>query len=330
MALSNAEYDAVMRHYDDVREQKRRELELRRQTIYLKIPEIASLDDEIASASLKAAKERIADPLADLGSYHKELERISSRKKLLLKTYGYPEDALELQYECPLCRDTGLINGRHCSCFERTAAALFHGTPGLDRLLEEENFDRFSYDWYSDTVVDEATGRTPRETAAEAVKRARDLFSGEGISGNLYIYGNTGVGKSFLTHCIAKEALDQGLSVLYGSSGDLFDTFARAAFDKNAPRQDSVRALAGSTDLLIIDDLGTELTNTFTASELFRIINERILKHRSTVISTNLSLKELSGKYSERILSRITSDFTILKLIGDDIRILKTLSGGSI
>ena len=330
MALSNVEYDAVMRHYDDLRERKRRELEQRREAIYREIPQIASLDDEIAVSSLEAARARIRDPLTDLDGSHRQLGRISARKKQLLLAHGYPQDALELQYECPACRDTGLIDGRHCSCFERTAAALFHGSSALGELLEKENFSRFSYEWYSDIMTDESTGLSARETAREAVDKARALFDGESIRGNLYLYGNTGVGKTFLTHCIAKEALDRGLSVLYYSSGDLFDALARSAFDKDGPKRTSLKDLAGHTDLLIIDDLGTELTNAFTASELFRLLNERIRSRRSTVISMNLSLRELSGKYSERVLSRITSEFTILKLIGDDIRILKTLSGGSI
>ena len=151
------------------------------------------------------------------------------------------------------------------------------------------------------------------------------MFDAEGIRGNLYIYGNTGVGKTFLSHCISKEAIDRGLSVLYFSSGEFFDILAGQTFDRKN-RGSVVKDLISSCDLLVIDDLGTELTNSFSASSLFRVINDRIVNHKSTIISTNLSLREISEKYSERILSRITSEYIVLKLTGEDIRILKKLN----
>ena len=145
---------------------------------------------------------------------------------------------------------------------------------------------------------------------------------------NLLIYGNTGVGKTFLTHCIAKEALDRSFSVLYFSTLDLFDILSKAVFDRSEAGS-SYEQMILVCDLLIIDDLGTELTNSFVASRLFFVINERIAHKRSTIISTNLTLEEFSVAYTERIFSRLMSHYTALKLIGEDIRIQKKLKGGN-
>ncbi|MDO5702054.1 MAG: ATP-binding protein [Lachnospiraceae bacterium] len=326
MSLTNAQYDAVMRYYDDLRERHRYEQDLRIREISRTVPEIAALDDEIAVRSLEAAKLRIADPSHDLSGYSKAIHGISEKKKAVLRQHGYPEDYLDLTYDCPLCHDTGFADRKRCSCFDRISADILYGSSALREVLERENFGTFSYEWYDDASIDETTGHTPRQAAGEACAAAMDMFvpGKRKIRGNLYLCGNTGVGKTFLTHCIAKEAIDRGLSVLYFSSGGLFDALAEETFSKNAGG-DLLRSLTDSCDLLVIDDLGTELVNAFTVSSLFRIINDRILAERSTIISTNLTLKELSDRYSERVFSRVTSHFRIHKLLGNDIRILKKL-----
>lgn len=323
MPLTNSQYDAVMRRYDDLREQKRYEQNERTREVYRRIREMPALDDEIARRSLEAARRRIADPSADLGDYSRAIRDIADRRVRLLKGAGYPADYLEMQYDCPLCQDTGFVDGKRCACFDRIASGLFFGSPELQRAIQKENFGNFSFAWYSDTIVDESTGMTPLQAAKSAFQDARSLFEGDRVQGNLYLYGNTGVGKTFLTHCIAAEALKRSLGVLYFSAGEFFDILAGSAFGRSSGR--SSEDLMDACDLLIVDDLGTELTNAFTASSLFRVLNGRIVKGRSTVISTNLALRELSDKYSERILSRISSDYRIVKLLGNDIRILKKL-----
>lgn len=143
----------------------------------------------------------------------------------------------------------------------------------------------------------------------------------------LFFYGDTGVGKTYLSHCIAKELIDRAYFVLYFTSFDLFDLLAKNTFQKDAAASD-VAGFIYDCDLLIIDDLGTELTNNFVASQLFCCINERIMNHKSTIISTNLAMDDFLETYSERIFSRISSNYTMLRLIGNDIRIQKKLLGG--
>jgi DNA replication protein DnaC len=139
---------------------------------------------------------------------------------------------------------------------------------------------------------------------------------------NLFFYGNTGVGKTFLSNCVAKELLDNGYSVIYFTAFQLFDILSKGVFEKDA---DAIAAHQNifDCDLLIIDDLGTELSNAFSTSQLFLCVNERILRQRSTIISTNLNLNQVSDTYSERTFSRVLNNYNLIKLFGDDIRIQK-------
>ena len=141
------------------------------------------------------------------------------------------------------------------------------------------------------------------------------------------IYGDTGVGKTFLTHCIAKELLDRSFFVLYFTSFDLFDLLSKNTFQKDRQSAD-MASFIYDCDLLIIDDLGTELTNSFVSSQLFCCINERIMNKKATIISTNLTMEDFLDTYSERTFSRVSSNYTMIKLIGNDIRIQKRLLGG--
>ncbi|MDO4621029.1 MAG: ATP-binding protein [Lachnospiraceae bacterium] len=326
MALSNSQYDAVMRRYDEIRERNRYALNGRTERVYAEIPQIMHLDDETAYRSMEAAKMRVADPHADLTSYKNELKRISGEKKLLLIKSGYPADYLEPVYDCPFCRDTGLLEGRRCRCFSRVAAETLYGNPDLLEKLRNENFDHFSFEWYSD--VPEGAS-SPRSAAVEAVRQAHELVDSlDADRRSMYICGSTGTGKTFLAHCIADAAIKSGHSVLYFSSGRFFDILVDAEFSRQGS-QTAGRDLISSVELLIIDDLGTELTNSLTSSAFFRIINERIAAGLSTVISTNLSLGDLSQKYSERIFSRISSEYAIVRMKGDDIRIQKKLTAAA-
>ena len=168
--------------------------------------------------------------------------------------------------------------------------------------------------------MDASTGKTPLDCAKNGWEAAHRLLDSlDEPDQNLYIYGNTGTGKTFLSHCIARDALDLGHSVLYFSAGEFFDVLAGTVFGHSGDRH-AGSDLIRTVDLLIIDDLGTEVTNSFTSSELFRVINSRITDSRSTVISTNLSMRMLRDTYTERVTSRIASGYRTVMLYGDDIR----------
>lgn len=320
MPLTNSTYEAVMRRYDELRSDMRAELEARTEEIRERIPRIEYLEDLATSVSVDAAKARIADPSFDLDRYREAMREISSEKERLLTEAGYPADYLELQYSCPLCRDTGVFDGARCRCFNRIAAELIYGSEALRDILEAENFDTARFDLYPDSPSDPDTGETPRDTALDAFREVHSLAANiRKTPFNVYITGNTGVGKTFLSHAAAKTAADLGCSVLIFSSPELFDVLGDEAFGKS--RGEGIRKLVSDCDLLVIDDLGTEVGSSFVSSELFRIVNSRLDGGKSTVISSNLGIRELSSKYSERISSRILSRYKYIRLLGNDIRI---------
>lgn len=325
MALTNSQYDQIMRVYEQHRLDNEHRRRRRYEEIYEEIPQIRELENEISSLSLREARRLLGGDPSALGSLRGEIRALSGKKLALLAEHGYPADYLELHYTCPDCRDTGYIDGRKCHCFRRAVIDLLYTQSGLQEILERENFDTFSLDYYSPGHIDRLTGRSSREAIEIALKSCREFTDTFGSEfRNLLLYGDTGVGKTFLSHCIARELLDKSFSVIYLTAARLFDIFAQNTFHRDEEPGFDQDHIYGC-DLLIIDDLGTEMSNSFTNSQLFICLNERILRRKATLISTNLSLEDLKNVYSERVFSRITSAYTVLRITGDDIRIQKKL-----
>ncbi len=326
MALSNSQYDQLMRVY----EQKQLDNEHTLRDHYEKaracIPELSELDDAISSFSVKQAKLLLEGDTSALEELRGQVRKLSARKKELLVSNGFPEDYLELHYSCPDCKDTGYIGTNKCHCFKKAIVDLLYMQSTLQNVLDKENFSTCSLKYYSSNHIDPLTGRSSLEAMKTALNTCHefvDTFSKE--LRNILLYGDTGVGKTFLSHCIAKEIMDASYSVIYFSASRLFDLLAKNAFGKKEEPEPNSLEHIYNCDLLIIDDLGTELSNAFTVSQLFVCLNERILRRKSTIISTNLALEDIKSIYSERIFSRISSSYTMLRLTGDDIRIQKKL-----
>ena len=314
-----------MREYSRRQAQVRRELEQRRQDAFRKVPRLAEIDREVASLSAQRARSLLQNGTGSVADLKKEVAVLADERLALLRGNGFPDDYLEPRYICPHCQDTGYVGSRKCSCFKKAEIELLYTQSNIREILEKENFEHFSFDWYSDTIKNEATGLSARETARRAYDAAWNFVRDfDARFQNLFLYGSTGVGKTFLSHCIAHELLKTAHCVLYFSAYDLFDKIAQSAFSRNTdadPDEDFIY----DCDLLIIDDLGSEYTNQFIAAQFFTCINERLLHKKSTIISTNLSLESIADLYTERSFSRITSSYTLLKIIGDDIRIKKKL-----
>jgi len=324
MKLNNSQYDTIMRMYDAKQSHARAVLNSRCEEISVRIPEYDELRKETASIAAEAARAAILGDMSKRDKLSKKLDSINEEKHILLTSAGYPQDYLDLHYDCPLCKDTGFVNGSKCRCFKQAAIDLLYNQSNIKKILLLENFSNFNYDWYSEDYIDPVSGISALENIVNVTKNVNSFLSDFPSGDNLLFYGDTGVGKTFLTHCIASELLGKGYSVLYLSAIDLFDLFSKYAFDNDSEADyRDVFSQILDCELLIIDDLGTELVNSFTNSRLFYCINERILAGLSTIISTNLSLEELMNTYSERIFSRLTMSYQIFKIFGDDIRLKK-------
>lgn len=325
MALDNAQYKTILKGYEKTRDANRALLESRKEKVYSTIPGFRELADSVSTRSVASARRILDGEENVLECLHRELAEIASRQKALLKQYGFPLDYLEPVYTCPACKDTGYIVSEadsdgtfktKCHCFRQQEIRILYAQSNIQDMISKENFSTLSFAYYQ--------GDDLRRFEA-AVGLCRKLIQNfRADPQNLFLYGTVGTGKSFLSGCVAKELLQEGHSVIYFSSSGLFETLARYSFDLKSKEalQDFYDDFY-SCDLLIIDDLGTEITNSFVTSQLFSCLNERYLRRKATIISTNISLEELRDRYSDRIFSRITSHFTLCKLTGPDIRILK-------
>lgn len=326
MGLNNSQYQTIMREYEQKQLRSRDTLARHYTEVYERLPQLKSLDESISILSVQYGKRLLGGDDTAVESLKKELAILRKNKEDLLKAGGFPADYLELSYECSECRDTGYIGSKKCRCFKRAVSRLLYEQSNLKEILKKENFSTFSFNYYSDNFIDSKSARSSLAIMKDAFAACQDFVrTFEHQHKNLFLYGDVGVGKTFLSNCIAKELMDAGFSVIYYSAPSFFNMLAQSTFHKNDTDSQNVYEYIFDCDLLIIDDLGTEFTNSFVTSQLFTCINERLLGKKSTVISTNLSLDSLADLYTERSFSRITSNYIMLKLIGDDIRIKKKL-----
>ena len=326
MELQNAQYQAIMRDYEK-RQIHNHDIETaRKNEIYNKIPEYKHICELISHLSINCAKERISGGTGSLEELRKQIDTLVERKQELLITNGYSKDYLEPVYTCRDCKDTGYIGNEKCHCLKQAIISQLYKQSNIQELLAKENFQNFSIDLYPEDFIDEKTGRNARQSVTSALKTAKEFIENFDTDfENLFIYGNVGVGKSFLSNCIAKELLSSGHSVMYFSAANFFTVLANTTFKKQDHDAQYAYERILDSDLLVIDDLGTEYTNSFSSSQLFSCINERLLCRKSTIISTNLTLNTLKEQYSERSFSRITSNYKMIKLIGNDLRIVKKI-----
>lgn len=316
MALSNSQYDSIIRVYDERQLAHQHELRARLADVREALPEYEALEREESALFLKKAACLLDGQSEDARHISEDIELIRAKKANLLSRGGYPADYLVMHYTCPHCKDTGYIDGAKCSCFRQASVSLLYEQSGIRELLKQDNFDALSYEYYEGD--DLARFQNAVTTCKNFVRNFNSDYH------NLFFYGTVGTGKSFLSGCVAKELIEKGNLVIYFSATRLFNELSRYAFQReNRGELSGFLDDLFQCDLLIIDDLGTELTNSFVASQLFSCLNERHIRKKATIISTNLSLQELKDRYSERIFSRITSNYEICKLSGPDIRMYK-------
>ena len=341
MPLTNQQYNAIIRQYDLIRIKNKHIHDDRLEDVRTKAPEYDELDKKISELSVEVSKQILTPGITEekKKEIKKELDENlrdieNAKKEILIRLYNDPH-YLDPIYTCSKCKDTGYVDNiteysmkSQCDCFKKKAIDLIYGDSNLKNITINENFNTFDLSLYPDTPSDELSGVSPREYMRNLVEETKSFVRNfDKKHGNFLFYGQAGVGKTFLSHCIAKELIDTAHSVIYFTAFELFDLFSKTTFGRGDDLEElqQMHSYIFDCDLLIIDDLGTELTNSFVASQLFLCINERLLRRRSTIISTNLAMNVFRDTYSERVFSRISSGYKMRKLFGDDIRIRKKL-----
>ncbi|MDD6550315.1 MAG: ATP-binding protein [Lachnospiraceae bacterium] len=314
MKLTTTQYNQIMQIYQEDRQERDAEVKSRRAELRRKIPEFSALEDAFRSAGRRRGM-RV--------NYGGLTAKFIEQEKRLLRENGYAEDYLEPPYHCPDCKDTGYVGADHdipCHCFKKYAIELvYRDEPVMNRLMTDrfEDFDLANY-----TSEKDQSGSTSRECAEKALTQSRrfvETFDSD--FRNMFIYGASGSGKTFLTSCIAAELIKTDHPVVYISAVRLFNEMADYTFGDKKNSDNYAYDSLFSADLLIIDDLGTEVSNTFTLSAFFSLINERLLNEKSTIISTNLTLDEVADIYSQRVYSRLVEKYNFYHLFGFDGRI---------
>lgn len=325
ISISDTAYRQILREYDEKQLNAARDLRERTAKIEQDVPQLRQVNSRIAEVSVNMAVMRVRGQKKDLAACQAEREDLIRKKKELLEQAGYSLRDLEPRYQCAGCRDTGYVDGEKCSCLRSRMIEILYDQSNIKEILKRENFQTYTLKYYSPMPLQDGSGESPLSLAKKAQQTAYDFVNHfQDSSDNLIITGGTGTGKTFLSNCIAREILDAGYSVIYLSAVKLFGLLAEGTFRQESSTERDTDELY-SCDLLIIDDLGTELTNSFVQSAFFNCINERLLRNRHTIISTNLSLEQISINYSERISSRIAERYKYIKLFGSDIRISKKM-----
>lgn len=322
MGYNKQNYKRIRTEYETKALRAQAAADERREELYGEIPELRLLDGQRSHCGLRILHTALygEDTERGIAVLREENEQINARRKALLEAHGYPADYSEPRYECELCGDTGYVGIKMCTCMRRRLIEAGMESSGLLGLMQTQSFENFSMDFYR---------RNPEELRVmehnyrTAVRYAKEFTVGEGgeNSQSLLFLGGTGLGKTHLSTAIAREVIERGYDVFYNSAVGMLSDFEYRRFGNGLSQgevEDTSRYI--DCDLLIIDDLGTEVVNQFTLSCLYHVLNTRLNLHRPTLISTNLSSAELRKTYSDRITSRLMGEFLLLPFYGTDVR----------
>jgi len=310
----------ILKIYEAIREENASEQLRRREEIEKKVPKILEIEKHIGKLCLElsmSALKTIENREDYLNNLRNKITELRIQKSELLVAHGYDMEYLSHRYRCDKCNDTGFIVDQKCTCYKQLLVDLYYKNSDLRDMLRINNFDTFQMDYYSQRRAEDQP-ESPRKNMERNVTRAWSFINSfKSSSENLLFYGNSGTGKTFLSHCIAKELLDKGVLVVYRTAEELIQNLRQIRFDNDSQLEDLIL----NCDLLIIDDLGTENVNDFSKTELFNLLNKKLLRGKKMLVSTNYTIEGLSKTYSERITSRLFGSFTLCKFYGDDIRV---------
>lgn len=316
----------ALQRFEEDRTARQESFARRREQVFARRPRLRQIEQELGqtmSRIISGALRRGTDPRPAIETLRDENLSLQREKREILEELGLPEDYLEEKPACALCGDTGYRGGEVCLCLRRYYAR--EQQKELSRMLDlgSQSFDTFSLEWYSDRSRD--GGVSPQENMKAVYDVCAEYAYQFGKKpGNLLLFGAPGLGKTHLSAAIAREVSSKGYSVVYDTAAHVFEQFEAQKFSREEDEEisaDVERVL--QCDLLILDDLGTEMVTAFVQSALYRIVNTRLMEKKSTILNTNLTPGELGRRYSPQIASRIEGEYQILPFLGEDIRKLK-------
>ena len=308
-------YTKVKEEIERRRTEARAKADYRSDLLRSRSPEIAKIDEELSGTGLLLFKTACAG--GDVSAIRKRNQELCQRRREAMVALGYPADYTDIQYTCKKCSDTGfLANGKMCSCFREELIRATIASSGIGKLIEKQSFDNFSLAQFEPGSEEYEKMKHVLDSAKEYVERFAKS------QGNLLLIGKTGTGKTHISTAIARGVISKGFDVVYDSVQNIISDFEADKFRSGYSSEVERSAKYLECDLLIVDDLGTEFSNQFTVSCLYNLLNTRQNRGKATVISTNLSPKELSNQYDDRFYSRIIgSDCEVLRFIGKDNRV---------
>ena len=325
MAYDGKIMHRALQQFGEDRQAREERFQARRESVFRRQPRLRQIEEELGSTMsriISSALRHGTDPGPAVDVLREENLRIQEEKRQLLTQMGLPQDCLDEKPACALCGDTGYRNGQVCRCLRQYYAR--EQQKELSRMLDlgSQSFDTFSLDWYPQEY-DSSFGSSARENMEKVYDICADYAHQFGKRpGNLLLFGAPGLGKTFLSAAIAREVSGNGWSVVYDTAGRIFQRFEAQKFTREEDAGDDVDRVL-NCDLLILDDLGTEMTTAFIQSALYQIVNTRLMEKKSTILNTNLMPGEIARRYSPQLASRIEGEYQLLPFFGKDIRKLK-------
>ena len=329
--VNNSVLVDLLKKYDQKQIQANFNAENRKKELYNKVPRLQEIENELNSYAIKSAKAILSNSnAASLAQLQEKVNSLKQERVSILEKEGKNLNYLLPKYECSKCKDTGYVlennKSTMCSCLKQEILNIEYNSSNIGNL-DRENFKKFNINLYSDEVNEEKYNSdiSPRDNIKLIGKEVKKFIKNfdNPAEKNLLFSGGTGLGKTFLSNCIVAELLAQGKTVLYQTAPVMLDSLISDLFAKPGEQKNLSENLL-SVDLLVIDDLGTETINSMKFTELYKIINTRLLsqngKITKTIISTNLNLKSLLKTYDERLISRFVGYYNVYRFYGDDIR----------
>ena len=317
MGFNRENYARIKQEYEGKYLRAQDAARLRRAEVHASVPGVEEIDKQLSRMGVRTFEASISGDRAAIDAVNRENLSLQEKRATLLVQAGYPADYTQVKYECEACGDTGTVGYKLCKCMLKRLAEAGLESSGMSQLVATQTFDNFDLSYYRGEAL-------PRmRQIFDIVKRYADTFVA-GDSGNIVMMGNTGLGKTHLSSAMGGVIIEKGNDVYYTTATGMV-----ADFELNRYGNSNSFEATGETDkyftcdLLIIDDLGTEVINQFTTSCLYNVINTRLNRKKSTVINTNFSQEEMRKKYQDRITSRIFGEYLVLPFAGTDIRLMK-------